>query len=298
MELLIDKKYLLRLERYTKFGYGGYYDSCAVRYVFMLPKSAGVPEGYTVYIDAEKVVWGRKTPDDRYEEPLMTKELERDKTYRLNREDSEYIATMTENRIEGKRYKRYKYSAEELYALYQNVDLSSAELFVAKVDIYLEGREGAAHKAFYGNRIDKTKYLVGKVKGCWFYCSELNTKRLISSHGVTILGKIKFDDELAVNKLISEFEQNTGNCKDKFLRIYNTQCWVERVINDVKYYCDTECRAPKDEEVLAEVRSVQRSAQNAMQFIERKISEENTELTKIAFEFENQLQKFYIGEKQ
>ncbi len=61
MELLIDKKYLVRLERYTKFGYGGSYDPFAVRYVFSLPKNAGLPDGYTVYIDAQRVKRGNKT---------------------------------------------------------------------------------------------------------------------------------------------------------------------------------------------------------------------------------------------
>ncbi len=97
MELLIDKKYLVRLERYTWFGkhYGlRTYNPFAARYVFELPKSAGLPDGYTVYIDAERVEWehdesGRRPANSQ---PLYTGELKYG-TYRLDRDNSTvYIA--------------------------------------------------------------------------------------------------------------------------------------------------------------------------------------------------------------
>lgn len=298
MELLIDKKFLVRLEKYTKFGYRGSHDPFAARYVFALPKNAGLPDGYTVYIDAHKVEWERDAKSGVRPwsaKPLYTDELENDKTYRLDREsDAVYIAKMTENREEGKRYKQYKYTAEELYALYQNVDLKTAELAVAKIDIYLEGQEGNRHKALYGNRIERTDYYVGKVQGSWFYCSELDTKRRIGSHGVTIFGKIKPEDEATVWQLIRETQKKIKQCKENYTYIYISRNSVDKAWRAVNYYCDEKnTNAPKDEEVLNAIRIVRSDAEKAMQLIDKKLSEEDAEILKIQTELEEQLQKLY-----
>lgn len=297
MELLIDKKYLIRLEKYTKFGYRGSYDPFAARYVFALPKNAGLPDGYTVYIDAHKVEWERDAKGVRpwSAKPLYTDELENDKTYRLDREsDAVYVAKMTENREEGKRYKQFKYTAEELYALYQNVNLKTAELAVAKIDIYLEGQEGNRHKALYGNRIERTDYYVGKVQGSWFYCSELDTKRRISSHGVTILGNIRAEDEAAVWQLIRETQKKIKQCKENYTYIYISRDSVDKAWRAVNYYCDeNNINAPKDDEVLNSIRIVRSDAEKAMQLIDKKLSEEDAEISKIQSELEERLQKLY-----
>lgn len=300
MELLIDKKYLIRLERYTKF-YGSGYDPFATRYVFAPPANAGLPDGYTVYIDAEKVEWERDEKGLRHNDaqPIYTKELENGKTYRLERpNDMVYVAQMTENREEGKRYKRYKYSAEELYALYQNVDLSTAELAVARVDIYLEGRAGNEHKAIYGNRIDETKYLVGKVQGCWFYCTELDTKRRIGSHGVTVLGKIKPSDEPEAWDIIRAAEQQIKKYKKEISNVYSARHAVEEAWWAVQYYMDEKNKrdpsgvVPKDEEALKAIRAIYDSAENAKKLLDSKIAEEPASIKKLEAELEAQLKKF------
>lgn len=294
MELLIDKKYLLRLERYTKFGYGGTYDPWAVRYVFALPENAGLPIGYTVCIDAQRVEWERNSKGILFNDskPLYTKELENDKTYRLSREESTYEATMTENRVKGKRYKRYKFSAEEIYALYQNVDLSSAELVVAKVDIYLEGRAGATHKVFYGNRIDKTKYLIGKVKGCWFYCSELDTKRRINSHGVTILGKISTDVQTRIKESIGQLETDIENCKCLSFNLkVHTREVMRKVLSDIEYL-----RNSQDEEVAKAISNIHCSLESALQVVEKKLAENAERQLQLIVTFEKQIKKYFIKE--
>lgn len=302
MELLIDKKYLVRLERYTKFGYGGSYDPFAVRYVFSLPKNAGLPDGYTVYIDAQRVKWEQDekghTPFNA--KPLYTKELENDRTYRLDRDNNvEYVAKMTENREEGKRYKQFKFTSEELYALYQNVDLASADLAVAKIDIYLDGREGNQHKVLYGNRIERTDYYVGKVQGSWFYCSELDTKRRIGSHGVKILGNIKTEDEATAWQLIGKTQKKIEQCKENYSRIHSSRYSVDRAWWEVNYYCDDNNRnLPKDKEVLNAIRLVHSSAEKAMQLIDKKLSEEDTEILKIQTELEEQLKEIFIDDKE
>lgn len=299
MELLINKKYLVRLERYTKFGSGGYYDPFAVRYVFALPKSAGLPDGYTVYIDARRVKWehderGLRPFDAK---PLYTLELVNGKTYRLTDrpEDAVYVAKMTENREEGKRYKQYKYSDEQLYALYQNVDLATAQLAVAKIDIYLEGQEGNRHKMLYGNRIARTDYYIGKVQGCWFYCSDLDTKRRIGSRGVTVLGNIKADDEASAWELIKQSRKDSKYCKATFSDIFDAKNSVNHALDAVRYFCDREI-SPENTETLEQVRNIQRAAKSAMQFIEKKLSEKEAALAKINAELEEELKKLFIKE--
>lgn len=297
MELLIDKKYLLRLECYTRFGYGGVIQPYAVRYVFRLPEHADVPAGYTVCIDADvrsnNVIW---KDDDVYTKcPIGTKELEYGKTYRLDRlSDAMYEATMTENREEGKRYKRYKYTAEELYALYQNVDLKAAELAVAKIDIYHEGQEGNRHKVLYGNRIDKTVYLVGKVQGCWFYCSELDTKRLIGSHGVTILGGIEENNMTAAQKLISKYKKDLRLLDDEFNNIYGALDKIEKAAWEFKFY--DEIHTPKSEKVNAVVHNMQKSIEAAKQAVSEELATEDVAKSKLASDLEKQLKKLYIKE--
>lgn len=299
MELLIDKKYLVRLDCFTRFGYGGVFNPYAVRYVFRLPERAGVPDGYTIYIDADyhrssNVIW--ENNDIYTKHPIGTKELEHDKTYRLDRKsDAVYVAKMTENREEGKRYKQYKYTAEELYALYQNVDLKAAALAVAKIDIYLEGQEGNRHKALYGNRIERTDYYVGKVHGSWFYCSELDTKRRIGSHGVTILGNIKAEAEDAAWQLIRKTQKEIKQLKENYTCIYISRSNVDKAWWDVKYYCDEKNRnAPKDEEVLNAIRAVRNATEKAMRLIDKKLSEEDTEIFKIQTELEDELKSYFI----
>lgn len=299
MELLIDKKYLVRLECYTRFCWGGVIKPYAVRYVFKLPERAGVPDGYTIYIDADyhrssDVIW--ENNDIYTKHPIGTKELEHDKTYRLDRpSNAVYVAKMTENREEGKRYKQYKYTAEELYALYQNVDLKSAQRAVAKIDIYIDGREGERHKIIYGNRIDKTLYLVGKVQGCWFYCSELDTKRRIGSHGVNVLGKISAENEAKACELIRKAELKVKICKKEFSLISDSKRDAEEAFEAVNHY-GAYIQRTDDKSVTDAMNSILCAAQNAMQLIDKKLSEESTSILGILQELEEQLKKLYIKE--
>ncbi len=295
MELLIDKKYLLRLEKYKKFGYGGSFE-IAARYVFSLPANAGIPEGYTVYIEAHEVEWDTKDSIYYNSEPLSTRELENGRTYRIDRDDEVYMATMTENREEGKRYKRYKFTAEELYALYQNVDLKSAQYAVAKVDIYIKGNEGLRHKIAYGNRIDKTVYLVGKVKGCWFYSSELDTKRNINSHGVTILGNIEDSSVDTIKELIKQAQEKFDYLKKVFYDVYDARDDIKRVLSEIRYFCDKKEVCKENADILKQVRSVQKQAKKAQEFINKRLSERDIEEQKIWTELELEMEKYYIKE--
>lgn len=216
MNLIIPKDYLLRLEGYTKFGYNHTYDPFACRYVFKLPKTAGLPDGYTVNIDAAGVEYERdKYGNAIHEQPLYTQEL-KGESYSIpfNRQNI-YEAVMTENREPGKKYKRYKYTAEELYALYQNFDLTDAKYALAKVLIYKDGF------TVYDRVIDNG-YYIGKRKGCWFYCSDLDTKRRIGSKGVTIISE--FSEE-HLNEIKAALRERKDEIKA-----------IRKNLNSISYY--------------------------------------------------------------
>lgn len=297
MELMIDKSYLVRCEQYTRFGYGGSYDPFAARYVFRLPEAAGLPEGYTVYIDAI-VAWKRDLRNDfvRDENGHLVvaryRELENGRTFRITPSNGGYEATMTENREEGKRYKRYKYTAEELYALYQGVDLTAAALSVARIDIYIEGREGNRHKILYGNRIESTDYYIGKAQGSWFYCPDLDTKRRIGSHGVKILGKIRSENEPEIRKLMSACRAALRKHKQEYSNIYGAADHVEKVIWQLKLY--DEIGTPADEEINEAVRAIQRNAETAKNLIAKKLEGEQSTKEKIMSDFEASLKPYFI----
>lgn len=196
MDILINQKYLIRAEQYTKFGYGGSYEY-ADRYVFALPEWAGLPKGYTVYITA-CMLWSRGEKEDLV--PRRYFDLDKNGTFRIPSDrNAEYVAMMTEEREEGKRYKRYKFTAKELYALYQNVTLTDAETVVAKITIYSDNPDTPGR--ILGNEI-----IVGERKASWFYSENLKTKRRIGSKGVKILCKIGKDQIESVQKLIDEHE--------------------------------------------------------------------------------------------
>ena len=102
---------------------------------------------------------------------------------------------MTENREEGKRYKRFKFTTLELSKIYSRIDFpEEAETAVTSCFIYALARP---------KELAGIKYLVGKVQGCWFYCSELDTKRRLDTTGARILGKIRTEDEAAVRSIIN-----------------------------------------------------------------------------------------------
>lgn len=291
MKLLIDKKYLIRCEKYAKFGYDGLYDPYAARYVFRLPESAGLPEGYTVYIDAS-VKWALDEHDNLIRDGngnLVIKEYYELKngSFRLTPSSVGYFAIMTEKREEGKRYKRYKYTAEELYLLYQNVDLNDATLAVARINIYIDGQAGNCHEALYGNRIEDTGYYIGKIKGSWFYCNELETKRLIGSHGVTILGEINIKDEAEIRKLIYSMRLNLRKHEEEYSDIHDVEDDVERVLWQLICY-----RTTVDETINEAVKSIKDSAEKAKELITAKIEHKESEKMKIITDFEKSLKKF------
>ena len=150
----------------------------------------------------------------------------------------------------------------------------------------------------YVNRIDETKYLVGKVQGCWFYCTELDTKRRINSHGVTLLGKIKPDDEPEVLDIVRATEQQINEYKKEINKIYCARRNADEAWWAIKYYMDennvsdTRGVVPKDEEALKAIRAIYDSAENAKKILDSKIAEETQTIKQFEAELEAQIKKF------
>lgn len=230
MELIIPQEYLLRLENYTKFGYNHTYNSFACRYVFNPPKTAELPDGYTIFIEANGVEYAR---DERgkaiHEQPLYTDELKNSSYHIPFDRQRIYEAAMTERREDGKRFKRYKFTAEELYALYQGVDLSTAQFALAEVDIYAEG-------FVIGSRIIDTDYFIGKVKGKWFYCRDLDSKRRIGTKGLRIIKKINPDCIADVSQLIADRKKNLEENSKKYTAMIRLLNDINNTIVDYKFY--------------------------------------------------------------
>lgn len=208
MEIIINKKYLLRLETYTKFSKYQSYDNYAVRYVFTLPKSAGIEEGYTIYIDVWKgsVIYEKDKYDENIlDKPISTTELKGNSFYINTNSNNIYVAKKTENREEGKRYKQYKFTQSELIALYNNVDLSNADNVVAKVKIY---NKGEFHTSFYEyGEVIEERYVIGKKISCWLYCEELSERRRINTRGVEIIGSFDSKNLDAINEIIKNYKE-------------------------------------------------------------------------------------------
>lgn len=290
MDLLIDKKYLVRLERYTKFGGHGYMDPWACRYVFRLPERAGLPEGYTVYIDTHQIEWSRNEDGNvsfSSSVPLYSTELENNCTYRLQRDDDEiYVATMTENREAGKKYRRYKFTSEELYALYQDVDLNVSKLAVASVDIYFEYSEGIA----------STNVLIGKVQDSWFYCSELRTKRRIKSRGVRILGYIECASQEAVQLLINEYEKGLSSITNKYFAFDRGKVHIQNILRELRLG-DEYFRDSKDAQIIDTVSYIRSQAELAVQLLEQKGTMKADEKASLELDFNKKLKKYFIKDK-
>lgn len=279
MKLIIDKKYLIRVERYTKFGYGGTFNLFASRYVFRLPKSAGLPEGYTVYIDADV----RFACDERNNfiadkngELIISEYLElKNGSFYIKPSCNGYLVLMTENREPGKHYKRYNYSAEELYALYQNVDLSNATHVIARIINYIDGKSGNLHQAIYGNRIDYTDYYIGKIQGNWFYCDELNTKRRIKSNGVKILGEIDVASESEIRKLICSMHASLAKHERNYKNLFDVKDSIKNLVWDLSSLDSYHPVA--DDDVNKVIKAIQDSAAAANQLIELKLNNKELE---------------------
>lgn len=226
MELIIPEKYLIRWEGYTKFTGNHRADVFAARYVFAAPDAANLDAGYTIYIDTNDktrengklIGCGQKYEHYSGAYHLQVPEYPKGFTY---------TALKTENREEGKKYKRYTFSGLELQALYNGHKLSDATSAVAKVKFYANNGRLTAREVI------REDYIVGKRIGCWFYSDKLDTKRRVGTKGVSILGEIEGEHEEAVRQLIEAYKaQNKAISQSSHQHNYNLSA-VESICREI-----------------------------------------------------------------
>ena len=194
MTLKIHKKYLDKIEQYTKYGYGGRYNPYAVRYVFNLPEGT-MYENYAVMIDTEDKKYNNNV---LVVESVGANEL-KGNYYYLKLEDSEkFSLTRYKNRENGKKYKRYELTAQELNSIYNyNRDFSSMQVVVAEVVQYLNNGTREARSVLSKN------IKVGYSDGTWLYVD--SEKRRINSKGIEIISGIKSENKEKAEKLIQDY---------------------------------------------------------------------------------------------
>jgi hypothetical protein len=226
MELIIPEKYLIRWEGYTKFTGNHCVDIYATRYVFAVPEVANLEPGYTFYIDTNDrtrengklVCCGQKREHYSGAYHLHVPEYPKGFTY---------TALKTENREEGKKYKRYTFSGLELQALYNGHKLSDGISAVAKVKFYAKSGYLSAKEVI------REDYIVGKRIGCWFYSDEFDTKRRVGTKGVSILGEIEEEHEATIRQLIEAYKaQNKAISQSTNQHSYNLSM-VESICREI-----------------------------------------------------------------
>lgn len=165
-------------------------------------------------------------------------------------------------------------------------DLSGSETVVAKVLIYAPGKDTGF------SRVIAELYVVGKVKGCWLYSSELDTRRRIGTKGVQILGKIKVKDTKTIRQLIKDRDEKTNLLWFEYEDVRHDIYQIER------YILKTATELKTDDEVFNdEIKKVRSNAEKALELLKFKYEERIEKKQKIVDDFEAALEKLFIKEK-
>ncbi len=165
-------------------------------------------------------------------------------------------------------------------------DLTGSETVVAKVLIYAPGKDTGF------SRVIAELYVVGKVKGCWLYSSELDTRRRIGTKGVQILGKIKVKDTKTIRQLIKDRDEKTNLLWFEYEDVRHDIYQIER------YILKTATELKTDDEVFNdEIKKVRSNAEKALELLKVKYEERIEKKQKIVDDFEAALEKLFIKEK-
>lgn len=187
MYLKIHKQYLVRQYKKTAFSFGGFSPK-AEHYDFTVPLDE--LKDYTITLVAHEHGVGEIALHGNY--------------YSIDIGETVIInAVHTENREDGKKYKRYKYTAVEFSRLYEPI----GKPVVAKIDIYASGR------TIRLSRVIETKITIGTVDGCWLLCPDCAERRRVDTKGVTILGEIQSTDITAVNAILEKHKEKKSKLR-------------------------------------------------------------------------------------
>lgn len=279
MLLRIHKRYLIRWEKYTKFNAYGF-NPFAIKYVFELPKSNDRESGYTVSIDTDDVIFDRKSNIVS----VGNKELVGNYYHIDCDSTTTFVAVKTEERVPGKRYKRYHYSTLELEAMFNQLDLMSADTVVAKILVY----GGSNHK-----QVVNTFYCVGKKIGCWLYSDDVETKRRTNSKGVEILGYIKPKDENTSKELIQDRLKALATLDARYEDIIKNQSIAKSMLNyyESRYYSISQTGVGEIDNAFNEI---QKSIGDVLKLLQSELDKKDEEIKKIEEDFNQRLKTVFI----
>ena len=195
MVLKIHKKYLDKVERYTKFGAGGRINPYAVRYIFNLPEGSEY-ENYALMVDTDDY---RLYDGELVVESVGANRERKGNYYHLDIEDSQVFSIARyKGREEGKRYKRYELNASELNAIFNyNQSVEKLPLVVAEVKRYLNNGTRDA------GSVVSSEIKIGRSDGTWLYVDE--ERRRVNSKGVRVLGELPLEKKADVEEAIKGF---------------------------------------------------------------------------------------------
>ena len=256
--LKIPKDCLVRQYKDTAFGYGGTYRPNTKHYVFRLPG-----EEYDGYTFTVTELFGRfdsvQALGDWY-------------SVYVSSDDLPIVVKRTENREDGKRYKQYKFTPDEINTLYGNAMRHA----VALITIYANDGTRKAKEVL------NTKYTVGIVDGCWFICSEFLERRRIDTKGVKILGFISAIDAQKVKEIIERH-------KEKGRDIHTQCCAVQDKRRKIEYINDDVRRTE-----LPELNAIYDITHNVLKSLSVKYDELMRELDKLDADFGLSLKQYYV----
>lgn len=200
MILKIHKKYLEKVERYTKFGAGGKFNPYAVRYIFNLPEGSEY-ENYALTVDTDDY---RYSDGELIVESVGANRERKGNYYYLDIEDTQVFSIARyKGREEGKRYKRYELNGAELHAIFNyNKSVETLPLVVAEVKRYLNNGTRDA------GSVVSSEIKIGRSDGTWLYVDE--ERRKVKSKGVRVLGELPFESKDELEEAIKEFYREKG----------------------------------------------------------------------------------------
>lgn len=195
--LKIPKDCLVRQYQETAFGYGGTFQPNVEHYLFGLPGAAY--DGYTFTVtnnfgrfeDVQKL-------GDWYSVYVSSDELP-------------IVVKRTEKRENGKRYKQYKLTPDELNRMYG----SEHRYAVAFISIYRNNGKLTA------SDVVERKYSIGMVDGCWFISDELKKRRRIDTKGVELLCYIPASELNVVNDIFKAHKKKLRELNRRHSEVYN-----------------------------------------------------------------------------
>lgn len=224
MYLKIHKKYLEKVEQYTKFDKHGYHPYAA-RYIFNLPAGTQY-EGYALMMDTTdaRFQYGELIP-----ESVGAQRERKGNYYCLFVEDpmKEVFISRYKDREPGKKYKRFSLTYEKLQEIYNFEEgFEDLPMVVAKVSQYLNNGTSRSKE------VVQERYAIGRSGKTWFYCG--GERRKLGTKGVQVIGEIQQGKEEEVARLIEAYYRRKHELAEEIQRLGEEKHLLARIATDAK----------------------------------------------------------------